>query len=125
MTKQIYSLKFPVNVTAPELLYELLATPNGLQEWFADSADARDHMFTFVWDSGSEKAVIVEREQNRLIRFHWMRSPDGEYFEFRIEPSSNGRFTLVITDFAEANDADDKRQLWEHQVKDLLHRLGS
>jgi hypothetical protein len=50
----------------------------------------------------------------------------SEYFEFRIAKTEISNQTiLVITDFAEKNDIKDQTQLWEYQVKELFHRLGS
>jgi hypothetical protein len=31
----------------------------------------------------------------------------------------------VVKDFAEKKDIKDQSQLWEYQVKDLFHRIGS
>ena len=40
MSKQLYTLEFPVRCS-PSILYEFLSTPAGLAEWFADKADER------------------------------------------------------------------------------------
>ena len=32
-----YELEFPIN-SSPQLLYQYISTPSGLQEWFADNA---------------------------------------------------------------------------------------
>jgi hypothetical protein len=32
---------------------------------------------------------------------------------------------LVIKDFADKKEIKDQTQLWEYQIKDLLHRLGA
>jgi len=50
----------------------------------------------------------------------------NEYFEFRIEKTEISNQTiLVISDFAEKGDIKDQSQLWEYQIKELFHRLGS
>jgi len=69
---------------------------------------------------------VVEMEENTLVKFHWLDSPEDEFFQFSIEKSEvTNQTILVIQDFAEKRDIKDQSQLWETQVKDLFHRLGS
>jgi START-like superfamily domain len=126
MSKQLYTLEFPVRCS-PSILYEFLSTPAGLAEWFADKADERDNIFYFGWDSSSyEKAELLEKEQDKFIRFHWMTAPKEEYFEFRIEKSEiTNQTILIIKDFAEKKELKDQSMLWDYQVKELFHRLGN
>jgi uncharacterized protein YndB with AHSA1/START domain len=122
--KQLFSLEFPVRCS-PTILYEFLATPNGLQEWFADKVDERDGYYVFNWGGNEEKAEVQEKEQDRNIRFHWTHAPAEEFFEFRIEKTEISNQTiLTITDFAEKGDIKDQAQLWDYQIKELFHRLG-
>jgi uncharacterized protein YndB with AHSA1/START domain len=123
--KQQFTLEYPVRCS-PSILYEFLSTPAGLQEWFADKVDERDNVFSFSWNGATDKAEVLESEENRFIKFHWTHAPKEEYFEFRIEKSEVTNMTiLVIKDFAEKKDIKDQSQLWEYQVKDLFHRLGN
>ena len=123
--KQLYMLEFPVRCS-PVILYEFLATPAGLQEWFADKVDDRENIFTFTWNGSSDKAEILEKEQDKFIKYHWLHAPKDEYFEFRIEKSEvTNQTILVIKDFAEKKEIKDQSMLWDHQVKDLFHRLGN
>lgn len=123
--KQLFTIEFPVRCS-PSILYEFLSTPAGLQEWFADKVDERENVFSFSWNGTTEKAEVLESEQEKYIRFHWTHAPKGEYFEFRIEKSEVTNLTiLVIKDFAEKNEIKDQSQLWDYQVKDLFHRLGN
>ena len=47
-------------------------------------------------------------------------------FEFAIEKSEvTNQTILVIKDFAEKKEIKDQSMLWDHQVKDLFHRLGN
>lgn len=123
--KQLYTLEFPVRCS-PSILYEFLATPSGLQEWFADKVDEKDDVFSFVWNGSADKANVLEREQDKFIRFHWSHTPDGEFFEFRIDKSEiTNQTILVISDFAEKKEIKDQSMLWDYQVKELFHRLGN
>jgi hypothetical protein len=112
---------------SPVILYEFLSTTSGLQEWFADKVEEDNDVFSFSWSgAAAEEAEVLEKEENKMIRFHWVDSPKGEYFEFSIDKSEvTNQTILVIHDFAEKKDIKDQSQLWETQVKELFHRLGS
>ncbi|MDQ6904531.1 MAG: START-like domain-containing protein [Bacteroidota bacterium] len=126
MSKKIrYTLEYPVRCS-PGILYEFLSTSTGLQEWFADKVEDTDGVFSFAWNGSAEEAEVLESEENKSIRFHWVGSPKDEYFEFSIEKSEVTNLTiLIINDFAEKKEIKDQSQLWETQVKELFHRLGN
>ncbi|MBX3241105.1 MAG: ATPase [Chitinophagaceae bacterium] len=123
--KQLYTLEYPVRCS-PSILYEFLSTPAGLQEWFADRVDERDDVFSFSWNDATDKAEILEAEEDKFVRFRWLHTPKDEYFEFAIEKSEvTNQTILVIKDFAEKRDIQDQSRLWDYQVKELFHRLGN
>ena len=125
MSKQMYTLEYPVRCS-PSILYEFLSTPAGLQEWFADKVDERDNIFFFSWNGSSQRAEVLESQEEKFIRFHWLDAPKEEYFEFSIEKSEiTNQTILVVKDFAEKKELKDQSLLWDHQVKDLFHRIGS
>lgn len=126
MSKKIlYSLEYPVRCS-PGILFEFLSTPSGLQEWFADEVNERDGVFSFGWNGTEDMADLVSKDQDKSIRFHWTESEEGEYFEFYIDKSEvTNQTILTINDFAEKSDIKDQSQLWEYQIKELFHRLGS
>ncbi|MES2881691.1 MAG: START-like domain-containing protein [Bacteroidota bacterium] len=122
--KQLYTLEYPVRCS-PTILYDFLATSTGLQEWFADKVDDEDGMFSFSWNGSEEMAEVLDQQDEKFIRFHWTHMPKDEYFEFSIEKSEvTNQTILVIKDFAEKKEIKDQSMLWDHQVKDLFHRLG-
>lgn len=124
--KQLFTLEFPVRCS-PSILYEFLATPAGLQEWFADKVDEWDNVYSFSWNGEKpDKAEVVEKEQDKFIRYHWLHSEKGEYFEFRIEKTEvSNQTVLLVKDYAEKSEIRDQSRLWEYQLKDLFHRIGS
>jgi uncharacterized protein YndB with AHSA1/START domain len=123
--KVLYTLEFPVKCS-PGILYEFLATPAGLQEWFADRVDERDGIYFFNWNGSEDKAEVLEKEDDKFIRYRWLHSAKDEYFEFSIEKTEISNQTiLVVKDFAEKKDIKDQSQLWEYQIKELFHRLGN
>jgi uncharacterized protein YndB with AHSA1/START domain len=125
MSKQLYTLEYPVRCS-PSILFEFLSTPAGLQEWFADRVDERDNIFFFSWNGSSQRAEVLESQEEKFIRFHWLDAPKEEYFEFSIEKSEiTNQTILVVKDFAEKKEVKDQSMLWDYQVKDLFHRIGS
>ena len=126
MSKKIlFTLEYPVRCS-PGILFDFLSTAAGLQEWFADQVDEHDGLFTFGWNGNEEQAQVLEQEEDKFIRFHWTHAPKTEYFEFYIDKSEvTNQTILIIKDFAEKKEIKDQSQLWEYQIKDLFHRLGS
>jgi uncharacterized protein YndB with AHSA1/START domain len=123
--KQKFTLEYRVRCS-PAILFEFLSTSNGLQEWFADQVDDKESVWLFSWNGTADKAQVVEKDQDKFIKFHWLHTSPDEYFEFRIEKTEVSNQTiLVITDFAEKNEIKDQSQLWDYQVKELFHRLGN
>lgn len=124
--KQLYTLEYPVR-SSPSILFEFLSTPAGLGEWFADRVDEnKEHIFTFTWSDSEEKAELVDKQEDKFVRFRWTHAPKDEYFEFSIEKSEvTNQTILIIKDFAEKRDIPDQTKLWEYQIKDLFHRIGS
>ena len=123
--KVLYTLEYPVRCS-PGILFEFLSTPSGLQEWFADSVDERDGIFTFGWNGTEESANLLEKDQDKSIKFRWTHADKSEYFQFLIDRSEvTNQTILIVKDFAEKKDIKDQSQLWEYQVKELFHRLGS
>lgn len=123
--KSLYTIEYPVRCS-PTILYEFLSTPSGLQEWFAEKVDEKDGVFAFSWDKSTEKAELIDKEEDKFVRFRWLNAPKDEYFEFRIDKSEvTNQTILAVKDFADKKDIKDQSNLWEHQIKDLLHRIGN
>ena len=123
--KVLYTLEYPVRCS-PGILYDFLRTPAGLQEWFADKVDERDDQFSFSWNGTEDKAELIDSEEDKFVRFRWDYMTKDEYFEWRIDKSEvTNQTILVISDFADKKEIKDQSQLWEYQVKELFHRIGS
>lgn len=125
--KQQYTLEYPVRCS-PTILWEFLSTPSGLQEWFADKVDEWEGVYSFSWNGNAtpDKAEILDNNPGHSIKYHWLHTPKGEFFEFKIEQTEiTNQTILVVTDFAEKGEIKDQSQLWDYQIKELFHRLGS
>ena len=121
----MYSLEFPLRCS-PSILYEFLSTAVGLSEWFAEKVDERDNTYRFWWNGSEDIAYKTDEMENEYVRYRWDYYDDDEFFEFRIEQSAITNETiLTITDFADKSDIKDQERLWDSQVADLKHRIGS
>lgn len=125
MAKTKYQLEYPLN-TSPKLLYSRLSTPSGLSEWFADDVRLNGKNFTFFWDGSEQEAKVLMKKANEYIRFMWIDEEDEEaYFEFRIlKDELTGDVSLNIIDFADDDEVDDNKDLWDQQVNGLQRALG-
>ncbi len=121
-----FELEFVMHTSAG-ILYEFLTSPSGLAEWFADDVNIHDGVFSFFWEGSEQKAKLLSFKEDKFVRLQWLDKPDGTYFEFRIEKDDiTGDISLIITDFAdEAADLKTSKLLWDSQVNQLLHVIGS
>lgn len=120
-----YLIEYPIKCS-PTILYSFLSTPSGLGEWFAEKVKQKENVYLFEWEGSTEQAEMIAAEENEYVVFKWEWMKDDEYFEFRIEKSPVTNETiLTITDFAEKNDISDQSLLWDAQIHDLKHRVGS
>lgn len=112
--------------SSPQLLYQYLVTPSGLSEWFADNVNSRGEKFIFIWDGAEEEAKLLKRKSDEFVRFTWIENDDDCYFEMKIIVDEITKdVSLFITDFAEEDEVDEAKMLWENQVSDLKQVLGS
>ena len=112
--------------SSPKLLYNYLSTPSGLSNWFAENVNLRGDIYTFMWDDDKEQAKLVTKKDNHFIKFKWMDDEDEDtFFEFKIEIDDLTKdVALMITDFAEKEDVESAKQLWESQIDELHGVLG-
>lgn len=120
-----YEMEFVVK-SSPKLLYNYISTPSGLSEWFADNVNSRGKNFTFIWEESEETAVLLTKKANQFIKFQWLDDEGTDaYLEFRIQIDDITKdVSLMITDFAEDDEIDEAKMLWESQVDDLHSILG-
>jgi len=128
MKREKFELEFPLRAS-PKMLFPFLSTPSGMSEWFCDDVNSRSEMFTFFWDGSEEQARLIKKQQDRLVRFRWISDEeDGldTYFEFRIELDALTNDTsIIVTDFAESDDMEEAKLLWDSQIRELQHLIGA
>lgn len=123
--RQKYEQEYVIN-TSPKILYNFLATPSGLAEWFADDVNSRGDNYIFEWDGSEEEAELIGKKKGEFIKFKWLEADDEEeYFEFRIEIDDiTGDLSLIITDFADDDELEESQMLWDSQINELTQIIG-
>ena len=126
MTDKVkFQIEFVIQ-SSPQMLYQYLATPSGLSEWFADNVNSRGEKFTFIWDGAEEDAKLLKRKTDEFVRFAWEENEDDSYFEMKIIVDEITKdVSLFITDFAEEDEVEESKMLWGNQVSDLKQVIGS
>jgi len=123
--KTKFEIEFVIQ-SSPQMLYQYLATPSGLSEWFADDVNSRGEKFTFIWEGAEEDAKLLKRKSDEFVKFAWEESDDDSYFEMKIIVDEITKdVSLFITDFAEEDELEESKMLWTNQVGDLKQVLGS
>jgi len=112
--------------TSVKVLYPRLSTPSGLADWFADNVDLDGDIFTFYWEGSAQSAKVLFKRRDKAIRFRWLED-EGEdvYFEFKIRVDDlTNEVALIVTDFAEEDEVEDAKELWNKQIGRFCHNLG-
>ena len=117
---------FTIHVS-PTLLFQYISTPSGMQEWYADNVNSRGEFFTFIWEGSEEEAKLLSIKKSDYIRFQWMEDKDTDYyFEMRIQVDEITKdVSIIVTDFAEEDELEEGKMLWENMISELKHILGS
>jgi hypothetical protein len=126
-TKGLYKLEYIVS-SSPDVLFEFLSTAGGLEKWFAPRVYIKDNTFVFSWGNDELKqATLLALREREFVRFRWQDQSDKKYFEFRLQIDDlTNEIALIVSDFADTKDElESARLLWNAQIHDLLHALGS
>ncbi len=121
-----YELEFPIHAS-PQLLFQYISTPSGLSEWYAENVNSRGELFQFIWDGSEEEAKLLSKKNGERIKFKWLEDDDTtSYFEIRIQVDEITKdVSIMITDFADEDEVEESKMLWENQISDLKQVLGS
>ena len=121
-----YEMEFPIQASSA-LLYQYISTPSGMQEWYADNVNSRGEFFNFIWEGSEEVARLISKQKGKSIRFQWMEDEGTSYyFEMRIDLDDITKdVCIMVTDFAEEDEVEEGKMLWENMISELKHLLGS
>ncbi len=125
-------VEYPLATKSPNIIWELISTPHGLERWLADSVTEEEGVFTFTWgdpwtQQDIRQAHLIEFVKYSHIKLKWDVDLDDEedvFLEMRIAKSElTNHQSLQITDFADEDDIDGLNILWESNL-DRLHRAS-
>lgn len=126
--KKKFELEFLLN-TSPKVLENMLFTPSGLSEWFADDVNINEDIYTFFWDGSEEDARLLTKKMGEKIK--WQKIEDEElgldtYFQlqYEIDPMTK-TVVLKVTDFEYLEDMEESQALWESLIGELKRTLGA
>lgn len=126
--KEKFEMEFVIQAS-PSLIYQYISTPSGLSEWFADNVNSRGELFTFIWDGSEEQAKLLSKKSGERVKFRWLVDDEEDsnyYYEIRIQVDEITKdVSLMITDFAEEDEIDEAKMLWDNQISSLKQVLGS
>jgi uncharacterized protein YndB with AHSA1/START domain len=124
-------IKFEVEVaikTSVGILYNMIATPGGLSDWFCEDVNIDREMYTFFWDGVPEKARLLKQKKNEFVRYKWDEDEEeNTYFDLRIKIDAITKdVALVVTDFADSeDDIEEDTIFWKSQIDDLKRVIGA
>lgn len=126
MEKIKYKLEIPIQ-SSPSLLFQYISTPSGLTEWFADNVNSRGELYTFMWADSEEEAKLLSSRPDERVKFKWLEDEEEPYyFELRIQVDEvTNDVSIIITDFAEKDEVEESKMLWENMIANLKQTLGS
>lgn len=126
--KEKFELEYLLK-TSLRVLDNMIGSPSGLSEWFADNVTVRDDMYSFEWDGSIEKARLLTRKMNSKMKFKWVEDEENEddyYFEMNIDiDPMTGIASLKIVDYGYPEDIESAKMLWEQQINDLKRIIGA
>lgn len=128
MEKERFELEYLLK-TSIKVLDNMVSTPSGLSEWFADDVNIKDDVYTFLWDGTEEEARLLTKKANTKVKFRWIEDEENNseaYFELRYEVDPMTKAVIVsITDFAEPDELDESSRFWDQQIGELKRILGA
>jgi len=125
-TKTKFELEFPIHAST-YMLFQYISTASGLAEWFADNVNSRGDVFVFIWDDAEERAKLLSKKNEERVKFQWLEDENEVcYFEMRLQVDEITKdVSLIVTDFAEEDELEEAKMIWENQIIALKHILGA
>ena len=125
MGKEKIYLEYPMKGSA-SMIWKYIGTAAGLSPWFADKVENFNKVFYFYWGKTEQRiAHLVAQRNGVYVKFRWEDEGQNTYFELRISYNELTReHTLEVTDFADKNEVDDQKDLWDSQIENLRRLSG-
>ena len=120
MSKEKIYIEYPLKGSA-SMIWKYIGTSAGLSPWFADKVESLDRTFTFCWGKTEKRiAHLVAQRNGVYVKFRWDDESHNTFFEMRITYNELTReHTLEITDFADKDEVEDQKDLWDSQIDNM------
>ena len=128
--KQLFTLEFPVRCS-PSILFDFLATPAGLQEWFADKVridEDKNYIFNFDQEDHYAKQNIIKA--NLHVRWDFFdpkssASQKESYIEFKLDEAElTQSLFLKVVDQSNFYSLDELEGIWDGLIAKLKGTIG-
>ncbi len=125
MSKEKILLEYPLRGSAV-MIWKYIGTTAGLSPWFADRVESFDRTYNFYWGKTEKKTAHLVAQRNGVyVKFRWEDESPSTYFEMRISYNELTREnTLEVTDFADKEEIEDQKELWNSQIENLRRQSG-
>ncbi len=131
MKKELLKKEYPLSAKSPKIVWDMISNAAGLQKWLADVVVENGDEMTFTWghpwtERDTKVSKVLESEKFSHIKLKWDYQEDDPdaYWEMRIEQSElTGNLNLLITDYADPEDIEDLKGLWDANME-RLHRVS-
>ena len=128
MEKKKIIFERELHARSEKTIWPLISTPEGLAKWIADEVtrDGESLQFTWGvdWRHHEERTAVVTQEVPP-IHFGWMWEDEDFSVEMEIKRSDiTGDYILIVTDYAEKDDEDWLRAVWESNFERLHSTTG-
>ncbi|MBR5592455.1 MAG: hypothetical protein IKW46_00120 [Bacteroidaceae bacterium] len=125
MSKEKIFLEYPLRGSAV-MIWKYIGTTAGLSPWFADKVESLNRTYIFHWGKTEKRvAYLVSQRNGVYVKFRWEDEPQSTFFEMRISYNELTReYTLEVTDFADKNEIEDQKDLWNSQIENLRRQSG-
>ena len=127
MGKEKIRMEYMLKAGSPNIVWSIISTPTGLETWFADKVSVKDKIYTFPWGKTEKReAEVTNIRSNSFIRFHWLDDEEKRsYFELRlIYNELTEDMMLEVTDWAEPDEIEDMRGLWDSEIEKMKRVSG-
>lgn len=127
MGKEKIKMEYMLKAGSSNIVWSIISTPSGLETWFADKVTSKDKRYTFCWGKTEvREAELINSRSNSFVRFHWLDDEERKsYFELRMLYNElTEDLVLEVTDWAEPDEIDDIKDLWESDIEKLKRVSG-
>ncbi len=127
MKKEKCSIEFVLGNASQMSLWRMLTDSTSLEQWFADKVKVTDRKyFTFTWEENVQETEQTINRPMTHVRYSWLAEDRlGTYFEFKIHTLElSSEIALEVIGFADQDETDDAKFLWEAQIGMLKRKLG-